>query len=90
VSDASQNDKPVVVVSDVCKEFRREQMVVPVLSGINLNLWAGDYLALMGPSGSGKTTLLRMLAGIDEPDTGTIEPGATEPALPKEVPSPGD
>ncbi len=72
MSDASQNDKPVVVVSDVCKEFRREQMVVPVLSGINLNLWAGDYLALMGPSGSGKTTLLNLIAGLDRPTSGKV------------------
>jgi putative ABC transport system ATP-binding protein len=72
VSDVSSNDKPVVVVSDVCKEFRREQMVVPVLSGINLNLWAGDYLALMGPSGSGKTTLLNLIAGLDRPTSGKV------------------
>ena len=72
MSDVSQNDKPVVVVSDVCKEFRREQMVVPVLSGINLNLWAGDYLALMGPSGSGKTTLLNLIAGLDRPTSGKV------------------
>ena len=44
MSSATQNNQPVVVVTDVCKEFRREQMVVPVLSGINLELYAGDYL----------------------------------------------
>jgi len=73
VSNATQTNQPIVVVTDVCKEFRREQLVVPVLSGINLELYAGDYMALMGPSGSGKTTLLNLIAGLDRPTSGTVE-----------------
>jgi putative ABC transport system ATP-binding protein len=72
VADAAQNNQPVVVVRDVCKEFRREQLVIPVLSGMNLELRAGDYLALMGPSGSGKTTLLNLIAGLDCPTSGSV------------------
>ena len=72
MADASQNNQPVVVVRDVCKEFRREQLVIPVLSGMNLELRSGDYLALMGPSGSGKTTLLNLIAGLDRPTTGSV------------------
>lgn len=63
---------PVVVVSDVSKEFRREQNQISVLSNINLILNSGDYLALMGPSGSGKTTLLNLIAGLDRPTSGSI------------------
>jgi len=62
----------VVVVRDVCKEFYRAQLTIPVLSGINLQLSAGDYLALMGPSGSGKTTLLNLIAGLDRPTSGDV------------------
>lgn len=72
MANASQNGKPVVVVSDVCKEFHRDQISIPVLSGINLELYAGDYLALMGPSGSGKTTLLNLIAGLDRPTSGVV------------------
>ncbi|MEZ6035223.1 MAG: ABC transporter ATP-binding protein [Planctomycetaceae bacterium] len=63
---------PVVVVREVCKEFYRDKLTIPVLSGINLELSAGDYLALMGPSGSGKTTLLNLIAGLDRPTSGDV------------------
>jgi putative ABC transport system ATP-binding protein len=66
------DDKPVVVVRDVHKEFYRGQITIPVLSGINLEVHAGDFMALMGPSGSGKTTLLNLIAGLDGPTAGTV------------------
>jgi putative ABC transport system ATP-binding protein len=43
-----------------------------VLLGIDLDVNAGDYIALMGPSGSGKSTLLNLIAGIDKPSAGQI------------------
>jgi len=43
-----------------------------VLRNINLELARGDYVAIMGESGIGKSTLLNLIAGLDEPDTGTI------------------
>lgn len=69
---ANASDRPVVVVRDVCKTFYREQISIPVLSGINVEMYAGDYLALMGPSGSGKTTLLNLIAGLDRPTSGSV------------------
>jgi putative ABC transport system ATP-binding protein len=67
-----ENGKPIVVVHDVCKEFHRDEITIPVLTGINLQLDRGDYLALMGPSGSGKSTLLNLVAGLDRPTSGTV------------------
>ena len=72
MTNVNQSGNPVVVVQDVCKTFYRDQISIPVLSGINLELYAGDYLALMGPSGSGKTTLLNLIAGLDRPTSGVV------------------
>ncbi len=68
----TKNDSPIVQIQNVTKEFRRAQFVIPVLSGINLTLERGDYMALMGPSGSGKSTLLNLVAGLDKPTTGSV------------------
>jgi len=65
--------RPVVSIRNLSKAYRRGGQLVPVLSGLDLDIAAGDFLALMGPSGSGKSTLLNLIAGIDKPDTGSLE-----------------
>jgi putative ABC transport system ATP-binding protein len=49
-----------------------------VLLGIDLDVAAGEFVALMGPSGSGKSTLLNLIAGIDQPSAGTIQIGGVD------------
>jgi putative ABC transport system ATP-binding protein len=63
----------VVSIRNLSKSYRRGGQVVPVLADLDLDIAAGDFLALMGPSGSGKSTLLNLIAGIDKPDTGSLE-----------------
>jgi len=43
------------------------------VDGIDLEIAVGEFFTLLGPSGSGKTTTLRMIAGFEEPDSGTVE-----------------
>jgi putative ABC transport system ATP-binding protein len=63
----------VVEVHDVVKTYRRDDFLIKVLQGVDLQVAAGDFIALMGPSGSGKSTLLNLLAGIDRPSSGTVK-----------------
>jgi putative ABC transport system ATP-binding protein len=64
---------PLVVVEEVRKYFTRGSERVDVLSGVNVQIAGGEFLALMGPSGSGKTTLLNLIGGLDTPSSGRIE-----------------
>ena len=59
---------PILEISDVSKSFDR----TPVLREVNLRVPRGAIVALLGASGSGKTTLLQIIAGLQDPDSGTV------------------
>jgi putative ABC transport system ATP-binding protein len=61
-----------IILKGVSKEYRRDQIRIPVLSDLMLSVAEGEFLALMGPSGSGKTTLLNLIAGLDRPTSGEV------------------
>ncbi|MCZ6873246.1 MAG: ABC transporter ATP-binding protein [bacterium] len=60
---------PVLSLHDISKSF---QPGVAVLQQVSLQVEAGATVCLLGPSGCGKTTLLRLIAGFEEPDSGSI------------------
>lgn len=62
----------VIDVSNLCKSFQGPAGIQHVLSGVDLQLQAGEVVMLLGPSGSGKSSLLNLLAGIEPPDSGAI------------------
>lgn len=59
---------------------------VAVLDGIDLDIVAGDFVAVLGPSGCGKSTLLRLIAGLDRADAGRVELDAGEGGVGAEAP----
>ena len=71
----STSDGVLVEVENVEKSFRRGSEEIHVLSGLNLKVPRGEFLALMGPSGSGKTTLLNLIGGLDRAAKGTVAIG---------------
>jgi len=67
---------PVAVqLEQVVKHYRRGGKTIEVLHHLDLDVEAGEFMALMGPSGSGKTTLLNLIGGLDRPDDGRITVG---------------
>jgi putative ABC transport system ATP-binding protein len=63
---------PFIEIRGLSKVYTRGTQKVEVLHLLDLDVPAGDFLALMGPSGSGKTTLLNLIGGLDNPSSGTI------------------
>lgn len=59
-------------VQDVSKVYREGRRVLEALSGIQLTVARGEFVSLIGPSGCGKSTLFNLVAGVEEPTSGTI------------------
>jgi len=68
----------IIQVKNVTKSYWRNNLEIPVLHALGLEVEAGEFLVLMGPSGSGKTTLLNLIAGIDRPTSGELVVAGTD------------
>ena len=66
------NAIPIVTAVDLRRRFGEGEAAVDALDGVSLELPQGAFTAVMGPSGSGKSTLMHVLAGLDQPTSGSV------------------
>ena len=74
---SENNDKKnaadrLIVVRELCKSFNNSGSRIDILKGVDLELDAGETIAVVGASGIGKSTLLHLLGALDRPDSGTF------------------
>jgi lipoprotein-releasing system ATP-binding protein len=66
------DSRPLLTAVNLHKTYRKHACQVPVLRGLDLQVYPGEFLSIVGASGSGKSTLLHLLGTLDRPDEGTI------------------
>ena len=64
--------QPIIQVQNVSKEFGKGKNTVAALKEVNIEINAGEFVAIVGPSGCGKSTLLHVMAGLEQPTAGRI------------------
>lgn len=69
-SSAAAENVPIIELRKVTKVFRSGELATPVLHGIDLLIYPGEFVAIMGQSGSGKSTLMNILGCLDKPTSG--------------------
>lgn len=73
--------KEVITLKGITKTYVNGKLKVPVLHGIDLTIYEGEFASVMGPSGSGKSTFMNILGCLDRPTSGSYKLDGEEVAL---------
>ena len=73
----SQMTKKVASLEKVSKTYGKDDLIVKALDNVNLEIYEGDYLAVMGASGSGKSTAMNIIGCLDRPSQGVYKLNGT-------------
>ena len=57
---------------NVCRHYRMGENVIRAVDGVSLEIHSGEFIALLGSSGSGKSSMLNLIAGLDQPTSGSV------------------
>lgn len=68
----ASGEKPLISVRNLVKIYKTRKVRFQALSGIDLNIFPHEFVAIVGTSGSGKSTLLNLIAGLERPSAGKI------------------
>jgi putative ABC transport system ATP-binding protein len=72
---------PIIQLEEVNKEYGKGKNTVAAMKDVNLNIDAGEFVAVLGPSGCGKSTLLHVMSGLEAPSSGRVLVDAVDVTL---------
>ncbi len=64
---------PLIEMSGIVKQYTMGRETTTILKGVSLNVYPGDFVAIVGPSGSGKSTMMNMIGCLDTPTEGSYK-----------------
>lgn len=77
-SDEKATRTPLISLKEISKSYRLGETTVQALRGLSLDIYPGEFSAIVGPSGSGKSTLFNLLGCLDVADSGTMTIGGLD------------
>ncbi len=69
---ATENQRVIIRTVNMKRSYVMNEVVTEALRGVDIEIYAGEFISVMGPSGSGKTTFFNMVGGLDSPSSGRV------------------